>query len=137
MQEVDNLFRTRVGSVTARQLAILIAIDANVGASQAALIAITGIDQATFSDVVRRLQRAGQVRRKRHPTDGRAYSLALTERGRKVARSAEPLARLVEKRILSALPARRRYRFLGALATIIEVLGADQPRKQAKVKRRR
>jgi DNA-binding MarR family transcriptional regulator len=72
MQEVDSLFRTRVRSVTPRQLAVLVAIDANVGASQSALIATTGIDHATFSDVVRRLQRAGLVRRKRHPIDHRA-----------------------------------------------------------------
>jgi MarR family transcriptional regulator, temperature-dependent positive regulator of motility len=134
MQEVDNLFRTHLGSVTPRQLAVLVAIDANERASQAALAATTGIDRSTFSELIRRLQRAGLVRRKRQRTDRRAYALALTEQGRKVARSAEPLARLVDERVLSALPAARRERFLGALATIVELLGQADSRQSGKVK---
>ena len=111
------------------------ALEENGGVSQTTLVAYTGVDRSTLSELVRRLHRAGLIRRARHPTDGRTYSLELTEKGRKVVRSAEPIARLVEERVLSALPAARRERFLAALANIIELLGASSPHKSKKLKR--
>jgi DNA-binding MarR family transcriptional regulator len=135
MQETEELLRSRVADVTPRQLVVLMALEENGSVSQAALVAHTRVDRSTLSELVRRLHRAGLIRRKRHPSDGRANSLELTEQGRKVVRSAEPIARLVGERVMSALPAARRERFLAALANIVELLGATAPSKPKKLKR--
>ena len=75
-------------------------------------------------DLVKRLKRKGLLQRKRTKEDARAYAVKLTEEGRKVVRTAEPLARRVDERILDALPAKRRTEFMSALASIIGALEA-------------
>ncbi len=74
--------------------------------------------------VVKRLKSKGLLQRKRTKEDARAYAVKLTEEGRKVLRTAEPLAKRVDERILDALPAKRRAEFMSALASIIGALEA-------------
>jgi MarR family transcriptional regulator, temperature-dependent positive regulator of motility len=46
----------------------------------------------------------------------------LTEEGRRVLRTAEPLARRIDERILDALPSQQRDQFMGTLASVVLAL---------------
>jgi DNA-binding MarR family transcriptional regulator len=131
MQLAHDLFMSQVEGTTPRQLAILIAIDANPGASQTVLTECTGIDRSTLSQVVRRLRKTGLVRRRRRADDSRAYAVELTDDGRRILRAAEPMARKVDERVLGALPSARREPFIALLSSLIEAFGTGTESDQA------
>jgi DNA-binding MarR family transcriptional regulator len=128
-QAVENMFTTEIEieRLTPRQLAVLVTVAQNEGLSQTGLVHRTGIDRSTLADIVRRLQKRGLLQRRRTKEDARAYAVKLTDEGRKVLRTAEPLANRVDRRVLDALPAKRRNEFLGALAAIVRTLEPSAP----------
>ena len=65
----------------------------------------------------------GLLSRRRTREDARAYAVRLTDEGWKSLRVADPVARRVDERILSAIPAAQRERFLSDLSTIVTALG--------------
>ena len=69
--------------LTARQLAVLLAVADNEGLSQTDLVERTGVDRSTLADIVKRLKGKGLLQRKRTKEDARAYAVKLTEEGRK------------------------------------------------------
>jgi MarR family transcriptional regulator, temperature-dependent positive regulator of motility len=71
---------------------------------------------------VRRLLKKGLLQRRRTKDDARAYAVKLTEEGARVLKSAEPMARKVDDRILAALPGQQRDRFVQDLNTIVRAL---------------
>ncbi len=113
----------RTEDLTPRQYAVLVAVAENEGLSQTNLVEMTGIDRSTLADIIRRMLKKGLVQRRRTKEDARAYAVKLTEEGRRILRSAEPMARRVDDRILQALPAAQRDRFLTDLNTIVDALG--------------
>jgi len=123
-QAVDQVFAAGVktNGLTARQLAVLMTIEQHEGISQTRLVERTGIDRSTMADVVVRLKRKGLVQRRRTKEDARAYAVRLTDEGRQVLRTAEPLARRVDRRVLDVLPAKRQEEFMAALASIVRAL---------------
>lgn len=110
------------GDLTPRQLAVLVTVAHNEGLSQTGLVDRTGIDRSTLADIVRRMQRKGLLQRRRTKEDARAYAVKLTDEGRKVLRTAEPLSRKVDERILEALPTRQREQFIDELLSIVDAL---------------
>jgi MarR family transcriptional regulator, temperature-dependent positive regulator of motility len=112
----------REGNLTPRQLAVLMMVAQNEGLSQTNIVEHTGIDRSTLADVVRRMQRKGLLQRRRTKEDARTYAVKLTDEGRRILRSAEPLAKRVDQRILDALPSKDRERFIDALASIVDTL---------------
>ncbi len=92
------------------------------GASQTRLVNAIGVDRTTLGDIVRRLVRKGLLQRKRAREDARAYAVKLTDRGRRVLRTALPAARRVDQRVIGALPDKQREAFLTALASVVETL---------------
>ncbi len=119
------------GDLTPRQYAVLVTVSANEGLSQTGLVERTGIDRSTLADIVRRMLKKGLLQRRRTKEDARAYAVKLTEEGRRVLRSADPLARRVDERILEGLPARQREQFLSDLAVIVETLSRMAPADDA------
>jgi len=101
-----------------------VTVSQNEGLSQTHLVDKTGIDRSTLADIVRRLLKKGLLQRRRTKDDARAYSVKLTEEGTRVLKSAEPMARKVDDRILAALPGQQRERFVQDLNTIVRALGA-------------
>lgn len=99
----------------------------NEGLSQTGLVDRTGIDRSTLADIVRRMQKKGLLQRRRTKEDARAYAVKLTDEGRRVLRSAEPLAKRVDERILEALPSKQREQFLDELVAIVETLQKLSP----------
>src|SRR5262245_29492434 len=128
-QAVDQVFDSgmQTNGLTARQLAVLVTVGQNEGLSQTGLVDRTGIDRSTLADLVKRLTRKGLLHRRRTKQDTRAYAVKLTEEGRQVLRTAEPLAKRVDQRVLDALPAKRREEFMGALAAIVSTLERTAP----------
>ena len=127
----------RTEDLTPRQYAVLVAVAENEGLSQTNLVEMTGIDRSTLADIIRRMLKKGLVQRRRTKEDARAYAVKLTEEGRRILHSAEPMAKRVDDRILQALPAAQRERFLTDLNTIVDALGrleeAVEQAAQAKV----
>jgi DNA-binding MarR family transcriptional regulator len=112
----------RDGDLTPRQLAVLVTVAQNEGVSQTGLVDRTGIDRSTLADIVRRMQKKGLLQRRRTKEDARAYAVKLTDEGKRVLRSAEPLARRVDDRILDALPSKQRELFIDELQSIVATL---------------
>ena len=115
------------GELTPRQFAVLYTVANNEGLSQTGLVERTGIDRSTLADIVRRMQRKGLLQRRRTKEDARAYAVKLTDEGRRVLRTAEPLAKRVDDRILDALPGKQRDQFIDGLQTIVDTLQKLSP----------
>jgi MarR family transcriptional regulator, temperature-dependent positive regulator of motility len=128
-QAVEVIFTAgmQTNGLTARQLVVLVAVAENEGLSQTDLVERTGIDRSTMGDVVKRLKGKGLLQKRRTKEDVRAYAIKLTEEGQRTLRTAEPLAKRVEQRILEALPAKQRDQFMGALAAIVGSLERTAP----------
>lgn len=88
------------GDLTPRQYAVLVTVSQNEGLSQTDLVEKTGIDRSTLADIVRRMLKKSLLQRRRTKEDARAYAVKLTEEGWRVLKSAEPMARRVDDRIL-------------------------------------
>ena len=73
--------------VTGGQVSLLVQIRANPGIGARELAGLERISPAAMSGHVRRLERAGLVRRTTHPEDRRRQALALTPQGDSVLRS--------------------------------------------------
>lgn len=125
-----DAFEAELGSVdlTARQFAVLVAVRQNEGVSQTGLVERTGIDRSTLAEMIRRMLRKGLLQRRRTREDARAYAVKLTEEGARVLKAAEPLTLLVDERILMALPAKQRERFVQDLNSIVVKLASKMRR---------
>ncbi len=119
------------GDLTPRQYAVLATVAENEGLSQTGLVDKTGIDRSTLADVVRRMLKKGLLQRQRTKEDARAYAVRLSEEGWQAMRAAEPAARRVDDRILSALPLTQREQFLEVLNTIVAALAKAEHRNKA------
>lgn len=127
-QCAGEVFQAELGSgdLTPRQFAVLLTVSQNEGLSQTHLVERTGIDRSTLADIVRRMLKKGLLQRRRTREDARAYAVKLTDEGTRVLKSADPLSRRVDDRILSSLPVSQRERFLQDLNTIVQALGRMQ-----------
>ena len=115
------------GDLTPRQYAVLLTVASNEGISQTGLVERTGIDRSTLADIVRRMLKKGLLQRRRTKEDARAYAVKLTEEGKRMLRSADPVTQRVDDRILEALPAKQRDQFVDNLGVIVEALGRMTP----------
>lgn len=124
-QCVEKAFQAELGDngLTPRQLTVLVTIAANEGLNQTQIVECTSIDRSTVADIVRRLHSKGWVRRQRTKDDAPAYTVKLTDNGRRIVRTAEPMSKRVDRRILSTLAANQREPLIGALSLIVEKFG--------------
>lgn len=120
-----DVFQNEIGDsdLTPRQYAVLVTVSQNEGLSQTHLVEKTGIDRSTLADIVRRMLKKGLLQRRRTKEDARAYAVKLTEDGWRALRSADPVAKKVDDRILSVLPSNQRDKFLNDLNAIVIALG--------------
>jgi len=122
-QSAGNIFRAeRTGNLTPRQLVVLMTVAQSEGLSQTGIVDSTGIDRSTVADVVQRLVKRKFLQRRRTREDARAYAVKLADEGWRVLRTAEPLAKRVDQRVLDALPTARREQFIAALLAIVDTL---------------
>ncbi|HML27847.1 MAG TPA: MarR family transcriptional regulator [Hyphomicrobium sp.] len=132
-QCASEIFQTELGhdELTPRQYAILLTVGQNEGLSQTQLVELTGIDRSTLADVVRRMLKKGLLQRRRTRDDARAYAVKLTDEGVRVLKTHDPMARRVDERILSSLPAQQRDRFLQDLNAIVQTLNKLKEKENA------
>ncbi|MBS0234363.1 MAG: MarR family transcriptional regulator [Proteobacteria bacterium] len=132
-QCASEIFQVELGSdeLTPRQYAILLTVAQNEGLSQTQLVELTGIDRSTLADVVRRMLKKGLLQRRRTRDDARAYAVKLTDEGARMLKTHDPMARRVDERILSSLPAQQRDRFLQDLSAIVETLNRIREKNSA------
>ena len=109
--------------LTPRQYAVLVSVAENEGVSQTTLVERTGIDRSTLADIVRRMIKKGLLDRRRTREDARAYAVRLSQEGRQRLAMATPLAARADDRLLAALSAEDRKRFLEMLNSIVRSLG--------------
>ena len=122
-QAVELAFATWTrGKLTPRQLAVLMTIEESEGLNQTDLMERTGIDRSTMTDVISRLRRKGLIQRRRNRRDARAFSVSLTDDGRRLLGAVVPVAIGVDRSVLGALPSERRKPFMDALASIVIAL---------------
>lgn len=121
-QRADDVFTRIAGadSVTARQLAILSAIDAREGASQTDIVELTGIDRSTMADVTSRLCRRKLVTRRRAKEDMRAYRLRLTNSGREALMSAQVAAIRADEQLLAPLSANEQGELVRLMSRLVQ-----------------
>jgi DNA-binding MarR family transcriptional regulator len=119
---------TKDTDLTPRQLAVLVVVALNEGLSQTGIVEHTGVDRSTVADMVKRLQKKGLLQRRRTKADARAYAVKLTDKGQRVLRVGEPVARKVDNHILEALPTQRREGFIKALQSVVNTLEGLSPR---------
>jgi MarR family transcriptional regulator, temperature-dependent positive regulator of motility len=120
-QAVGQIFAVgmQTKDLTPRQLAVVVAVAENEGLGQTNLVKRTGVDRSTLADIVKRLKGKGLLARRRTKEDARAYAVKLTEEDQRVLRTAGPLAKRVDQRILDGLSGKQRDQFVSALASII------------------
>ena len=79
-QFYGDLYARETGArdLTKQQFMVLAALEHNDGASQTALVEITGIDRSTLAEMVRRMLERGLLSRERTEEDARANAVAIT-----------------------------------------------------------
>jgi DNA-binding MarR family transcriptional regulator len=115
------------GDLTPLQYAVLVTVAHNEGLSQTNLVERTGIDRSTLADIIRRMLKKGLIQRRRTKEDARAYAVKLSDEGWRTLKSAEPLAKRIDDKIMAALPGSNRERFIQDLNVIVAALGTGAP----------
>ena len=130
-QLYGDLYARETGArdLTKQQFTVLCALEHHEGASQTALVEMTGIDRSTLAEMVRRMLEKGLISRERTEEDQRANAVAITPAGRKALRTARTAADRAEK-ALAGRPARRRAHALP------EVAGRHRRRRRGMAERR-
>jgi DNA-binding MarR family transcriptional regulator len=139
-QYYGDLYAREAGAreLTKPQFTLLAALEQNEGASQTALVEITGIDRSTLAEMVRRMLERGLLTRERTEEDQRANAVAISPSGRKSLRSARNAADRAERALLEALPAPDRQKFIKALREIAQAAetlaanGQEEPARRRK-----
>ena len=113
-------------AITQRQFAVLAAAEERVGATQADLVRITGIDRSTLADLVRRMIGKGLLERERSNIDARANAVRLTDSGREVLAQAWPKMAAADVKLLKLISGHgRRATFVSVLRDLAKVRAAE------------
>jgi DNA-binding MarR family transcriptional regulator len=128
-QCAGELFQSHMNGldVTTTQYTVLVVAGEKDGLSQQDIINSTGIDRSTVSQVVQLLIRKGLLRRRRTRHDARAYAVSLTDAGRDVLKTSEPIVGRIEEALVEALPATRAKAFIANLRAIVASLEPAKP----------
>ncbi len=120
LQRALDIYAETAGptAVTQRQYAVLSAVSAREGLTQADLVRATGIDRSTLAELVARMIGKGLIDRERSNEDGRANTVRLTDKGRTSLQEAEPRAQAADDAVLKMIPSGKRGGFLAALRAL-------------------
>ena len=126
LQRALDIYAETAGptAVTQRQFAVLAAVAAREGLTQADLVRSTGIDRSTLAELVARMLGKGLLARERSNEDGRANTVTLTDKGRTALAEAEPRSHAADQAILRLIPSGKRGGFLAAL----RAMAAERPK---------
>lgn len=115
-----DIFTRHVGSdVTRLQIAALVALNKNPGASQRELVEATGIDKSTLKEMLTRMEARGWVQRERDPQDSRAWTMRLTLEGSAVLLERIESVVAAQQEILEPLSKEDRKFFMRCLRKLL------------------
>lgn len=106
--------------ITPVQYSVMTALEREGALDQMSLAAEVGIDRANATDVVRRLESRGVLRRAASESDSRLKMCSLTAAGRRLAVRMRPAVEQVHRQTIAALPPRERAAFLASLVRLVE-----------------
>lgn len=89
------------------------------GLTQKQLVERLNIEQATMASTLNRMQRDGLVVREKHPTDGRAQLVWLTEKAQQLREPAIEAANAVNAKALQGLNKEEKELFLALMLRVI------------------
>lgn len=92
---------------------VMLVIDANPNIRQSEIGRMLDIASANMAPLVSRLADRGLV--ERQPVDGRSHGLALTTKGRTIARKIKKTIEVYEEELLAKIPPAQREGFMAAL----------------------
>ena len=85
-----------------------------------------------MAEMVRRMLQRGWLQRRRSKEDARGYKVRVTERGLDLISRATPVSTGIDMRLLDALPAANRQRFIGDLQRIIQHVDGPNSRDESR-----
>lgn len=109
---------------TPEQYMVLLHLGELQGSTQIELAQRSFTNPNTMSDILRRLEAAGLVRRVPHEQDGRALRVEITNRGKKMRSRMIALADEITALVLDDLSADQRETFLGCLDHVAQTAEA-------------
>ncbi len=92
------------------------------GLTQKLLVERLDVEQATMANTLTRMERDGLIRRKQHPTDGRAQLVFLTKRARSLEEPAKAAAAAQNALALADFSTQEMRRFLDLLTKAIRAM---------------
>jgi DNA-binding MarR family transcriptional regulator len=130
-RRTDAIF-TRSG-VTADQFVVLASLADGDALTQRDLVSRTSSDPNTLRAMLVLLERRQLIERRPHPTDGRARTVSLTRKGRRVFQELWRKSEVLRQRLVAALPAGDAELLIGQLRRIVTAMateraGSSEPR---------
>jgi MarR family transcriptional regulator, lower aerobic nicotinate degradation pathway regulator len=117
--------------ITPVQYSVMTALEREGALDQMSLAAEVGIDRANATDVIRRLEGRGVLRRTAGESDGRLKVCSLTPAGQRLVANMRPAVERVHRRTVAALPPRERAAFL---ASLVRLVAANNDRGRTKLR---
>jgi DNA-binding MarR family transcriptional regulator len=111
--------------ITPVQYGVLTALLHRPNIDQATLGAECGIDRTNAADVIERLAERGLVKRAKSVRDRRMMLAALTPAGRALTHEMHTAMQRAQERLLDALSAGERKRFLTLLLKLVDTIGTS------------
>jgi DNA-binding MarR family transcriptional regulator len=106
--------------ITPVQYSVMTALEREGPLDQVSLGRAVGIDRANATDVVRRLEERGLLRRGAHDVDNRVKLCSLTTIGRALTKRMLTAVERAHARTIEALPRRERAAFVTSLQRLVE-----------------
>jgi len=122
-QVTQSIFEAEAKSfgITPAQFAILQTVSLMPGLEQREVAAAAGYDSVTTSQIVRKLEQLGLLRRDKGSRSRRGQSVHLTEAGLRVLSEMKPAIERIQERLIGRLPEAKRAVFLTLLSEITGV----------------
>lgn len=119
-QRSYEIFSRHVGDdVTLQQIALLIALAKQPGASQRDLVDATAIDKSTLKEMIGRIVGKGWIKRARDPKDSRAWTMDITPEGEALVAERIDAVEAAQREITSPLPEEQQQLLLHTLRTLL------------------
>ncbi|WP_223262938.1 MarR family winged helix-turn-helix transcriptional regulator [Sphingobium sp. SCG-1] len=119
-QRSYEIFSRHVGDdVTRQQIALLIALASQPGASQRDLVEATATDKSTLKEMIGRLVKRGWISRERDPDDSRAWTMQITPDGEALLAGRMAAVAAAQSEILAPLNKADQATFLRMLRKLI------------------
>jgi len=122
-QVTQTIFEAEAKSfgITPAQFAILQTISLVPGLEQREVAAAAGYDSVTTSQIIRKLEQLGLLRRDKGSRSRRGQSVHLTEAGLQALNGMKPAIDRIQTRLMERLPKEKRTAFLQLLSEITDV----------------